>query len=175
MEIQTSIRRGLAIFLAGATISGATALSAQVLGPQPSVGPATVAGRDLPAPATAFNPAPALADLQLRPVGDVTRRKHHYETEAVMSDGRRVVVSFDLSGRLWEVEHAEHDRRRAGGGPASADASLDAARAAGFLSASVLETKRHHTVVAAMTRKNEAVELHIDGNGAIYKQVWVRR
>ena len=36
------------------------------------------------------------------------------------------------------------------------------------------EVKKNHTVVRARTQKGEAVDLHVDRGGYIYKQIWVR-
>jgi hypothetical protein len=164
-----------ALVTTAAVLLGCMAAGAQVLGPAPQGGQA---GGLSTAPAqisaTPFDPRSVLAALQIRPVGEVVRKKHHIETEAAMADGRRVIVSFDLTGRLWEIEHAEHDKHRYGEGPINSASAADAVRVAGFGNPSVREVKRNHTVVGAMTQKNETVELHVDRGGVIYKQVWVR-
>ncbi len=159
-----------AIMLA-VVLSGSLAATAQVLGPPPQAQAPQTAAAPGAAP---FDARAALESLQLRPVGPLIRKKRHMEIDAAMADGRRVVVSFDLSGRLWEIEHAEHDKRRYGDGPVNTTAAMEAVRNAGFSNPTVRETKRHHTVVSATTRKGEPVELHVDQGGVIYKQVWVR-
>jgi hypothetical protein len=169
-----------ALVTTAAVLLGSIAAHAQVLGPAPQSGrgevSSTAPAQISPAQvsATPFDARSALAALQMRPVGEVVRKKHHIETEAAMSDGRRVIVSFDLAGRLWEIEHAEHDKHRYGEGAVNGASAAEAVRAAGFTHSSVREVKRNHTVVGAMTQKNEPVELHVDRGGVIYKQVWVR-
>jgi hypothetical protein len=161
----------LIMILSTTALSGSITATAQVLGPPPT---ASATGAPPVGSAATFNPRTALEALQIRPVGELKRKKHHFETDAIMSDGRRVIVSFDLSGRLWEIEHAEHDKHRYGDGPINADSAVQAVRSAGFGNPSVREIKRNHTVVGAVTRNNEAVELHVDRGGVIYKQVWMR-
>lgn len=159
----------LATLISASVMTGIIAAKAQVLGP-----PASATAPQMAPASPAFNPKAALEALQLRQTGEITRKKHHQETEAVMADGRRVIVSFDLSGRLWEVEHADHDKRRFGDGPINSGAAVEAARSAGFSNPAVREVKRNHTTVSAMTRNGEPVELQVDRSGTIYKQVWVR-
>jgi hypothetical protein len=151
--------------------------AAQVLGPPPSAAQAPTTG--VPAPPPGVQPSAdwraSLTELKLTPRGDLARKKHHMEMDAITSDGRRVVVSFDLMGRLWEIEDESHDKNRYGDfraiDPASA---VQAAARAGFAEPSAGEVKKNHTVVRARTQKGETVDLHIDRGGYIYKQVWVR-
>jgi hypothetical protein len=148
--------------------------SAQVLGPPPDR--AARVPSEVPAP----RPTPAdwrttLAGLRLTPQGDLVRKKHHSEVSATTSDGRHVIVSFDPMGHLWEIEDENHDKHRYGESrPVDPAAAVQAAGQAGFTEPSVVETKKNHTVVRARTREGEAVDLHVDRGGYIYKQVWLR-
>jgi hypothetical protein len=149
----------------------------QVLGPPPSAAQTPIAA--VPAPVPGVPPSTdwraSLAELNLAPRGDIVRKKHHMEVDATTSDGRRVVVSFDLMGRIWETEDESHDKNRYGDLRAIDPAvAVQAAARAGFAEPSAVEVKKNHTVVRARTQKGEAVDLHIDRGGYIYKQVWVR-
>jgi hypothetical protein len=91
-----------------------------------------------------------------------------------MADGRSVYVSFDRSGRLWEIEDAVHDRDAAvPRNPARADYDR-LAREAGFAPTGGFEEKRRHVEVDVLNRSGERLVLHIDRAGTIYKQVWPR-
>jgi hypothetical protein len=59
-----------------------------------------------------FTPTKPLVPMA-RACGAPVRKKHHTEILARMPDGRTVYVSLDRSDRLWEIEDAEHDRKRA--------------------------------------------------------------
>jgi len=151
--------------------------AAQVLGPPPTAAQAPAAG--VAAPPLGAQPSAdwrgSLAELKLTPRGDLARKKHHMEMDAITSDGRRVVVSFDLTGRLWEIEDESHDKNRYGDFRAiDPAAAVQAAARAGFAEPSASEVKKNHTVVRARTLKGETVDLHIDRGGYIYKQVWLR-
>jgi hypothetical protein len=147
---------------------------AQVLGPPP--GPAAGDGRAIPVPGMpqTFDPAAALSDLNLKPIGPLERRRRHYEVEAIMQDGRRVSVTFDMMGRVSEIEREEFEPNRTAGFVTDPAPLLERVRQAGFANPAVSELKRHHAVVRATTQKNEPVELHVDNTGTIYKQVWLR-
>lgn len=175
-----SIARLTLSLLAAASMTTALALSgpgmAQVLGPPPSPAPA-LAGPAPGAPATepAGDWRAVLADLKLATRGAPIRKKHHMEVGASTEDGRAVIVSFDLAGRLWEVEDEHHDKKRSEDyRPVDPSAAVQAASRAGFGEAAPVEVKKHHTVVRARTKKGEAVDLHVDRSGYIYKQVWLR-
>jgi hypothetical protein len=142
--------------------------AAQVLGPPP-------------APQTQVQPGQPAADwrqtlgeLKLTPQGVLERKRHHSEVDAVTADGRRVTVSFDPQGRIWEIEVEDHDKYRYGDSrPLDTGAAVEAARRAGFQEPALYETKRHHAVVRARTDKGATVDLHVDRGGVIYKQVWI--
>jgi hypothetical protein len=151
--------------------------AAQVLGPPPSAAQTPTAV--VPSPVPGVLPSPdwraSLAELKLAPRGDIVRKKHHMEVDATSTDGRRVVVSFDLKGRVWETEDEFHDKNRYGDHRAIDPAvAVQAAARAGFAEPSAVEVKKNHTVVRVRTQKGETVDLHIDRGGYIYKQVWVR-
>ena len=113
----------------------------------------------------------ALTELKLAPSGDVVRKKRHMEVDATTADGRRVLVSFDLTGRVWEIEDKFHEKKR-DGRPVDPAAAVQAVARAGFAEPAAGEV--NHTVVRARTQKGEAVDLHVDRGGYIYKQIWVR-
>jgi hypothetical protein len=117
----------------------------------------------------------ALAKLQLTPIGQPVRKKHHTEIMARMGDARTVFVSFDRFGRIGAIEDAVHDKATVvAARPLSRDDYLDVARRAGFEPLDDLQTKKHHVELLGRNRAGDLIELHIDRAGYIYKQVWVR-
>jgi len=153
----------------------ATPVAAQVLGPPPSAVQPTTAGNAAPGAPPSADWRAALTDLKLVPDGDVVRKKRHLEVDATTSDGRRVTVSFDLSGRVWEIEDESYEKKRSGDGrPIDSAAAVQAVARAGFAEPTAGEVKKNHTVVRARTQKGEAVDVHVDRTGYIYKQIWVR-
>lgn len=147
-----------------ALILGSTAASAQVLGPRP---PQVEA-----APAADWRSA--LSVLKLKPTGELERRRRYSEVEATTEDGRKVSVTFDRQGRIAEIEDESHDHDHRSGAP-NAQTAIDAARRAGFQNPTLVETRKRHVVVRANNNAAETVDLHIDGAGWIYRQVWVRQ
>jgi hypothetical protein len=116
-----------------------------------------------------------LAAMQLTPIGQPLRKKHHTEIMARMTDGRTVYVSLDRLGRVDEIEDAAHDKRTVVPARAlSRDDYHDIARRAGFEPLEEIEIKKHHVELLTRNRAGEFVELHIDRTGYIYKQAWVR-
>jgi hypothetical protein len=156
-----------------AVIAGLSLASAQVLGPAP--GPETT-GRAIPVPGMpqSFDPAATLSDLNLKPIGPLERKRRHYEVEAMMQDGRRVSVTFDMMGRVSEIEREDFEPNRTAGFVTDPAPMLERVRQAGFTNPALSEMKRQHAVIRATTQKNEPVELHVDNSGTIYKQVWLR-
>jgi hypothetical protein len=150
--------------LLAALLLTSPAVSAQVLGPRPP-------GQDQ---AAAPDWRSVLAGLKLKPTGELTRRKHHSEVEAVTEDGRAVTVSFDRQGRIAEIEDETHERPERGTAPLDGQAAVEAARRAGFRDPAVQETRRRSTIVRAATTAGDKVDLHVDSAGWIYRQVWVR-
>ncbi len=150
--------------LLAALLLASPAVSAQVLGPRPTVQEqhATADWRTV------------LAGLKLKPTGELVRRKHHSEVEAVTEDGRAVTVSFDRQGRIAEIEDETHERAERGATPPDGAAAVEAARRAGFRDPVVQETRRRSTIVRAATATGDRVDLHVDAAGWIYRQVWVR-
>jgi hypothetical protein len=142
--------------------------SAQVLGPPPVPPVQTQPGQ----PAADWRQT--LTDLKLTPQGGLERKRRHSEVDAVTPDGRRVTVSFDPQGRIWEIEAEDHEKDRYGDRqPLDTGAAVEAVRRAGFQEPALQETKRHHSVVRARTDKGAIVDLHVDRGGVIYRQVWV--
>jgi hypothetical protein len=157
-------------FIAGLLVLPALA-AAQVLGPPPAQAPNVL----LPAEPSTANWRQAMVELKLTPHGEMERKKHHSEIEASTADGRRVTVSFDLQGRLWEIEAEEHIRPRPDdAGPMNPQAAIEAVHRAGYADATLQELRKHHAIVTAKTDKAERVNLHVDRNGTIYKQIWLR-
>lgn len=150
------------------TLGLAAPASTQVLGPAPAPGAAT--GQPL-----ASEPLEPLRRLGLTPVSPVSREDEHLEVYAQSADGRRLAVSFDLSGHLWEIEDDRHDKDHV---PEWRDFDAETVRRfvteAGFGFGRVLEEKKRHVVVRATTRDGANVVLHMDRNGYIYKQIWMR-
>jgi hypothetical protein len=119
--------------------------------------------------------ADVLAGLDLQPLGEAVRKKHHTEILARLKDGRSVYVSFDLAGRLWEIEDADYDRDRVSQQVQMPEHELfRCATEAGFKPVGPIERKKRHAVVSAINRSGDMLELHIDFAGYIYKQVWPR-
>ncbi len=145
------------------------AASAQVLGPAQ---PASMAGAGAPGMS---EPIETLRRLGLTPVTPIAREDEHLEVEATTGDGRRLSVSFDLSGRLWEIEDERHDKDHvAEWRDIDADTIRRLVTEAGFGFGRVLEEKPRHLVLRATTRDGAGVVLHMDRNGYIYKQIWPR-
>jgi hypothetical protein len=162
-----------ALIAAAITTSAIAAIpvAAQVLGPAP--GPA-VTGSAVTGRAQAFDPTAALAELNLRPTGEIERKRRHYEVDAVMQDGRLVSVTFDMMGRVTEIEREDFEPDSTAAYVTDPAPALERVRQAGFLNPVMAEIKRRHVVVRATTQKAEPIELHMDNAGTIYKQVWLR-
>jgi hypothetical protein len=150
--------------------------------PPPSVGPPqTSAAPSVPRAQVELRPTgqprtinDTLAGLSLQPLGEAVRKRHHTEILARMTDGRSVYVSFDLSGRLWEIEDASHDRQAVPEAfmPLTDAELLQKASEAGFAPEAFVERRKHHSVIAARNTAGEPLELHLDRRGYIFKQVW---
>jgi hypothetical protein len=116
-----------------------------------------------------------VAGLDLQPVGEAVRKKHHIEILAKMKDGRSVFVSFDLAGKLWEIEDADYDHHKVSQEEHLSEQRLfKVANDASFRPIELIERRRHYAIVSAKNRRDEIVNLHIDFAGYIYKQVWPR-
>jgi hypothetical protein len=84
-------------------------------------------------------------------------------------------VSFDPMGRVWEIEDESYEKKRYGDvGAVDPAVAVQAVARAGFTEPAAVEVKKNHTVVRARTQKGEAVDLHVDRGGYIYKQIWMR-
>jgi hypothetical protein len=167
----------LAAALAAAIAIPAIA-TAQVLGTPPAapaIGATAPAGQALPGTS---GWRAALAEMKLTPRGEPYATKKHMEVLATNADGRTLEVKFDFYGRIDSVTDANH---RPGSGllsgwrSAAAPADLDrTVRDAGFTPLGAFQTRKHHIEVMARNQRGEAVGLHIDQSGYIYKQVWLR-
>jgi hypothetical protein len=150
--------------LLAALVLAAPAASAQVLGPRPQQQEQQAAP----------DWRSVLTGLNLKPTGELTRKKHYSEVEAVTEDGRTVTVSFDRQGRIAEIEDETHEHPERVSGAPDPQAAVEAARRAGFVNPVVQEHGRRRTTVRARTATGDVVDLHIDRAGWIYRQVWVR-
>ena len=158
----------MAVALAAGLLA-APAAPAQILGPPPAPAQQAATGT------RAADPLQTLRTLGLTPIAPLTRDEDHLETEARSADGRRLSVSFDLAGRLWEIEDADHDTDRVAEWRDLEPAAVERiVSGAGFTFRRIVEEKRRHVVVRATTREGDEVALHIDRNGYISKQTWLR-
>ena len=164
-----SLRRAGLVAL-GLILAGSA--SAQVLGPAPA--PEQVTLRNADGSTRNFDPGAALTELKLKAVGPMERHRRHFATDATLEDGQRVHVTFDMLGRIADIERAEFEPSRAAPAIADPQPILEKVRTAGFSNPVMSELKRSHAVVRAANQKNEPVELHVDNAGTIYRQIWVR-
>ncbi len=174
--IRLAVSLSRAAFIVAALGSSGLA-TAQVLGPPPSNAPVIAPGAPIaPSTTPAADWRDTLAELKITARGNLISKKHHMEVDGTTADGRRVIVSFDPAGRLWEVEDEFHDKSRyENSRPVDPSAAIQATSRAGFTEPVAVEVKKNHTVVRARNRKGETVDLHVDRGGYIYKQVWVQR
>ncbi len=112
--------------------------------------------------------------LGLKAIDPPLRKRHHIEVLAQTPEGRKLYVSFDRDGRLWEIEDAAYDRDRVVPRNLSASDFARLAREAGFTPTGEIEERRRHVELEARNRAGETLTLHIDRAGVIYKQVWQR-
>jgi uncharacterized protein (DUF2249 family) len=154
----------------GLLVSGGA--HAQVLGPAPA--PEQVTLRNPDGSTRSFDPGVTLNELKLKAVGPMERHRRHFSTDAQMEDGQRVHVTFDMLGRIAEIERAEFEPSRTAPPIADPQPILAKVQEAGFGNPVMSELKRGHAVVRATNQKNEPVELHVDNAGTIYRQIWVR-
>jgi hypothetical protein len=171
--------RARTIALAGALsafLAVPAIVSAQVLGAPPAapaIGATTATGQQTPGTP---DWRATLTEMKLTPRGEPYAKKKHMEVLATTADNRTVEVKFDYYGRIDSVKDAYH-RKDAGFGWRSAQAAPDvekAVRDAGFTPLGAVATKKNHVEVVARNQRGEAVALHIDRNGYIYKQDWLR-
>ncbi len=112
--------------------------------------------------------------LGLKAIDPPLRKRHHIEVLAQTPEGRKLYVSFDRDGRLWEIEDAAYDRDRVVPRNLSTSDYARLAREAGFTPTGEIEERRRHVELEARNRAGETLTLHIDRAGVIYKQVWQR-
>ncbi len=112
--------------------------------------------------------------LGLKAIDPPVRKRHHIEVLAQTAEGRKLYVSFDRDGRLWEIEDAAYDRDRVVPRNLSGSDYARLAREAGFTPTGEIEERRRHVELEARNRAGETLTLHIDRAGVIYKQVWQR-
>ncbi len=137
--------------------------------------PGTGAGRSAgPGGSSDSDLVRTLERLGLRAIDPPLRKRHHIEVLAQTPEGRKLYVSFDREGRLWEIEDAAYDRERVIPRNLSTADYLRLAREAGFAPLGDTEERRRHVEVEVRNRAGERLTLHIDRAGFIYKQVWQR-
>ncbi|MGL4263785.1 MAG: hypothetical protein ACRCTX_19380, partial [Afipia sp.] len=107
-------------------------------------------------------------------VGGAERKKRHIEIPARDADGRDVIASIDLYGRIWEIEDADHDKKRVPIQVTSETQAAEIIRRAGYGTAKSIERRKHHFEVLATSSSGEPLELHLDMAGRIYKRLWIR-
>lgn len=107
-------------------------------------------------------------------VGGAERKKRHIEIPARDADGRDVIASIDLYGRIWEIEDADHDKKRVPIQVTSETQAAEIIRRAGYGTAKSIERRKHHFEVLATSSNGEPLELHLDMAGRIYKRLWIR-
>lgn len=116
----------------------------------------------------------AIERLGLKAIDPPLRKRHHIEVLAQTAEGRKLYVSFDRDGRLWEIEDATYDRDSATPRNLAAADYERLAREAGFSPVGSGEERRRHVELEVRNRAGEPLTLHIDKAGVIYKQVWRR-
>lgn len=107
-------------------------------------------------------------------VGVAERKKRHIEIPARDAEGRDVIASLDLFGRIWEIEDADHDKKRVPIQVTTEAQAADIIRLAGYGTARSIERRKHHFEALTTSSSGEPLELHVDMSGHIYKRLWVR-
>jgi hypothetical protein len=149
------------------------AASTVVPPPGPMPGNAGIAGWISP-DVTAAQTQAVLKAQGLVQVGGAERKKRHIEIPARDADGRDVIASLDLYGRIWEIEDADHDKKRVPVQVTTETQAAEIVRLAGYGTAKSVERRKHHFEVLTTSSNGEPLELHVDMSGRIYKRLWVR-
>lgn len=149
------------------------AASTAVAPPGPTPGNAAVAGW-ISSDVTATQTQIVLKAQGLVQVGSAERKKRHIEIPARDAEGRDVIASLDLYGRIWEIEDADHDKKRVPVQLTTEAQAADIIRLAGYGTARSIERRKHHFEVLTTSSSGEPLELHLDMSGRIYKRLWVR-
>lgn len=149
------------------------AASTAVPPPSPTPGNTAVAGWVL-SDVTAAQTRAVLKAQGLVQVGGAERKKRHIEIPARDAEGRNVIASLDLFGRIWEIEDADHDKKRVPIQVTTETQVAEIIRLAGYGTARSIERRKHHFEVLTTSSSGEPLELHIDMSGRIYKRLWVR-
>lgn len=149
------------------------AASTAVPPPSPVPGNAGIAGW-ISSDVTAAQTQAVLKAQGLVQVGGAERKKRHIEIPARDADGRDVIASLDLYGRIWEIEDADHDKKRVPVQVTTETQAAEIIRLAGYGTAKSIERRKHHFEVLATSSNGEPLELHVDMSGRIYKRLWVR-
>lgn len=149
------------------------AASVAVAPPGPMPGNAAIAGW-ISSDVAAAQTQAVLKAQGLVQVGGAERKKRHIEIPARDADGRDVIASLDLYGRIWEIEDADHDKKRVPIQVTTEAQAADIIRLAGYGTARSIERRKHHFEVLTTSNSGEPLELHVDMSGRIYKRLWVR-
>jgi hypothetical protein len=110
----------------------------------------------------------------LTQIGAAERKKRHIEIRARDANGQDVIASLDLLGRIWEIEDADHDKRRVPTQITSEAQAATIAFQAGYGAPKSVERRKHHFEVITTSGSGELLEVHVDLSGHIYRRVWVR-
>lgn len=159
---------GEIVFLAPATALVPPALPPASVPAGPAVG-----GRTLPE----VTPAQIQVVLKaqgLTQIGVAERKKRHIEVRTRDADGRDVIASLDLFGRIWEIEDADHDNKRVPVRITTDAQAANMARQAGYGEPGSIERRKHHYEMLTTNSSGEHLEVHLDLSGHIYKRVWIR-
>lgn len=159
----------------GETVFFASSTAAPAVNPAPSVPPAagTFGGWAAQDVSSAQIQA-VLKDHGLTQVGTAERKKRHIEIPTRSADGRNVIASLDLFGRIWEIEDAEHDNKTVPVQLTSETQAANVITQAGYSTPRAIERRKHHFEVLTTSRSGEPMEIHVNLAGHIYKRVWVR-
>lgn len=115
-----------------------------------------------------------LKEQGLTQIGAAERKKRHIEIQTRDGNGRDIIASLDRFGRIWEIEDADHDKKRTPVQISTEAQAADIARQSGYGTPSSIERRKHHFEVLTTNSRGEPLEVHIDLSGHIYKRVWLR-
>lgn len=163
---RNSGRTVLAVTLATAMCVAATASFAQPR-PQGLGGPPMHSGWQSQVPQAQVGAM--LSQRGFGPVLGMGHSKHHLEVYTTRQ-GTPIEVKLNPDGSFHEWSIPKHARYQMPANASSAANPVAIAAAAGYRDARIGEYKRNHVEVFASNRDGEAVELHIDPQGRIYKE-----
>lgn len=116
-----------------------------------------------------------LAREGITAAGRPYRKRNATEIIGRDASGRKLIASFDPSGRLREIEDAEHRHVAPDSPDAVSAAEVESRlRAAGYTSLRLVDQRRYQFLFSAANARGEAMELHVDRAGNVLKRVWLR-